>query len=254
LTGHGTRRAALGEALAGFGLFFLGAEIMQTAFQNANLPVQGLAGSGISGTLLFLGIGFALTVIMQSSSAAMALILVAVAGGFVTINAAAAAVIGANVGTTTTGLLAVFGATPNTKRVAASHLIFNMVTGLVALLILPFLLGFIYTVRTWLQMPLDPPAVLAVFHTVFNFLGVLLPWKFTPGLIRFQEIGQFAISMRREGLGQNTAELFPQFWLGPRKAGLLRCRHTGGLLREMVFSMLKFCLLSNVHRNLFMVF
>ena len=160
---------------------------MQAAFQTANLPIQNLAGTGLLGILIFLGIGVVLTFLMQSSSGAMALILTAVAGGFVSINSAAAAVIGTNIGTTTTGLLAVIGATPNAKRVAGAHLVFNMITGLVALCILPLLLGLIFMVRNWLELTPDPAPVLAVFHTVFNLLGVLLLWKFTPRLIRFLE-------------------------------------------------------------------
>lgn len=189
LTGKETRRAHLGEALAGFGLFFLGIEAMEAAFSglSAVVPIETLAGYGVWGGVLFVGIGFLLTFLMQSSSGAMALILTAVAGGMVPLNMAAAAVIGANVGTTSTAALAAIGATSNAKRVATAHVIFNLITGIMAIALLPVMLSGILWIRGKLNLAPDPASILAVFHTVFNILGVALLWKFTPRLTAFLE-------------------------------------------------------------------
>ncbi|KAB1443676.1 Na/Pi cotransporter family protein [Pseudodesulfovibrio senegalensis] len=179
LSGNQTRRASFGDALTGFGLFFLGIEVLKDSF-NAVQPMIDLgtiSNEGILSVLLFLVIGFMLTLIMQSSSAAMALVLTAAASGITTPLCAAAAVIGTNVGTTSTAAISVIGATNNAKKVAAAHIIFNLGTGIMALVLLPVLLWIIQTVQHAVS---DQPSItmtLALFHTIFNILGVCL---FTP--------------------------------------------------------------------------
>ena len=187
VTSRVARRASVGEALAGFGLFFLGIEAMQGAFTGlgGQFQLQSLVAPGIWGMLAFVGVGFALTFLMQSSSAAMALILTAASGGMVSLEFAAAGVIGANVGTTSTAMLSVIGATSNAKRLAAMHVVFNLLTGALALIILPMLLGIILVVRDALGLGSDAASELALFHTVFNILGVLVLWGFTPRLVRW---------------------------------------------------------------------
>ena len=163
----------LGLALAGFGLFFLGLEILKDAF-------GGLA-AGYGASLLSVGswptfvlAGFVATVLTQSSSAAIAIILTAATGGVVGIEGAAAAVIGANLGTTSTAAVAVLKATPAAKRLAMGHIAFNLVTGVVALALLPSLMWLVDQLGRVLHVEGSPAAVLAMFHTVFNTLGVVL--------------------------------------------------------------------------------
>lgn len=189
LTGASRRRGALGEALTGFGLFFLGVAVLKGAFEGigGQLPLQQMTNGGVGGAVLFVGIGFVLTLLMQSSSAAMALILTATAGGVAPLAAAAAAVIGANVGTTSTAAISVIGATPNAKRVAAAHVLFNLFTGVVAFAILPLLLGAVAFCTRVLGLQQSPAVTLALFHTTFNILGVLLMWSLTPLLVRALE-------------------------------------------------------------------
>jgi len=181
-----TRRSALGEALAGFGLFFLGIEGLQEVFVGLSQTVrpEQWVFDGIGGHLALCGLGFVMTFLMQSSSASMALILTAAAQDMVPLELAAAAVIGANLGSTSTAVIAVLGATSNAKRVAAMHVIFNLVTGLAAFASLSLILGGILHLRLLLGMTLDPVPVLALFHTSFNVLGVLLVGPFTRRLTR----------------------------------------------------------------------
>ena len=182
-----TNKGAMGEVLVGFGIFFLGIDVLKSTFEGIGTGIQlaNLGGGGITSLLVFLGIGFMLTFAMQSSSAALAIVLTATAGGVIPINDAAVVVIGANVGSTSTAAIAVLGATPNAKRVAASHVIFNIITGLVALLILPLLLKFLSFIRQILGQDTGPVTILALFHTSFNILGVLLLWPLTKRMVRF---------------------------------------------------------------------
>lgn len=185
LTGEGRRSGAIGTALAGFGLLFMGIALLQQAFAGLAGQISLPQGEGPLAVLAQLGIGALMTVLMQSSSAAMAITLTAAQGGLIGAQGAAAIVIGANIGTTVTALLAVIGATPNARRAASAHVVFNLLTGVVALLLLPWLIDALGVAREALDLPPDPAAKLALFHTTFNLLGVLLMWPLAGRLTRW---------------------------------------------------------------------
>lgn len=185
----GSRAGAMGTAVAGFGLFFLGIGVLADAFGHvgAGLDPAAFAGGGWATRLIFIGIGIVLTAATQSSSAAIAIILTATADGRLPFELAAAAVIGANIGTTTTAVFAAIGATPAAKRVAAAHIAFNVVTGAVAVALLSVLLTGIDEIREALGLSGDKATSLALFHTTFNALGVLLMWPLSGVLVRWLE-------------------------------------------------------------------
>ncbi|OGQ86763.1 MAG: hypothetical protein A2512_08055 [Deltaproteobacteria bacterium RIFOXYD12_FULL_56_24] len=179
-----SRYGALGETLSGFGIFFLGIDLLRTTFAGTgvNLPLV-LIDTSIGSHFAFLVIGFLLTVAVQSSSAAIAITLTATAGGFVPLESGAALVIGANIGSTSTAALAALGATANAKRVATAHVIFNLVTGLVALLMLPFLIKALIIFPQLLHVQTNATILLALFHSAFNILGVCLMWPFSRSMV-----------------------------------------------------------------------
>ncbi len=187
LFGTSTRLGAVGEAAAGFGLFFVGIDVLRSAFEGfaGMVDVASFAPQGGLGVALYVALGFAMTVVTQSSSAAIALTLTAASGGALGLNAAAAMVIGANVGTTSTAALATIGATANARRVAAAHVLFNVFTGVIALALLPGMLWVTEYARTVIGLPEAPAATLALFHTVFNLLGVALMLPLTRRLAAF---------------------------------------------------------------------
>jgi phosphate:Na+ symporter len=179
------KQGAMGEVLVGFGIFFLGIDVLKTGFEGFGNGIElAWQADGFLSILIYLGSGFLLTVLMQSSSAAIAITLTATAGGVIPIDNAAVLVIGANVGSTSTAALAVLGATPNAKRVAAAHVAFNIITGLMALLLLPLLLKFLSSMRVLFGQDAGPVTILAMFHTLFNILGVLILWPLTEMMIR----------------------------------------------------------------------
>lgn len=182
------RYGAMGEALAGFGVFFLGIDILKGGFEGMGSTIQfaTLSPEGM-GLLLLIAIGIAMTLLMQSSSASIAIILTAAGGNVIPVAAAAAIIIGANIGTTSTALLAVIGATPNAKRAAAAHVAFSVITACVAMLILPQMVALAFKIRGTLGESSDAPTVLALFHTLFNLLGVALLWPFTDRLVALLE-------------------------------------------------------------------
>lgn len=175
LAGGSKQIQGLGAALAGFGLFFLGLAILKDAFASLAATFGADVGrAGADNWLRYVGVGFIATVLTQSSSAAIAIVLTAASGGVLAFPAAAAAVIGANLGTTSTAAVAVVRATPAAKRLALGHIAFNLVTAAVALAVLPGMLWLVAQLADWLDVDNSPTALLALFHTAFNVLGVLL--------------------------------------------------------------------------------
>ena len=135
------RLSGLGTALSGFGLFFLGLGILASGFAGLAADMPRLEGDGV---LVIAGsavLGIMLTVLTQSSSAAIAIALTAAASGSLGPLAAAAVVIGTNIGTTSTAGFAALHATAAARRVAMAHVIFNLVTGAAALALLHPLLA-----------------------------------------------------------------------------------------------------------------
>jgi phosphate:Na+ symporter len=185
LTGRGQRRGAVGTAVAGFGLLFLGIALLQQSFTGLASSLTVPQGTGAWAVAAQVLAGLVMTVLVQSSSASMAIAITAAQGGLLTAQGAAAVVIGANIGTTVTAVLAAVGATPNARRAAAAHVAFNVITAGVALLMLPWMIDALAHMREALELPPDPAAKLALFHTAFNVIGVLLMWPLADALTRW---------------------------------------------------------------------
>ena len=203
LTGADTRRAAIGTALTGFGVLFVGIGFLQQAFMldGAALDLSALGGGPLKVPAYVLA-GALLTVLMQSSSASLAITLTLAHAGSLSFTDAAAMVIGANIGTSVTAVLAAIGATANAKRAASAHVLFNVLTAMVALGMLPWLLQGVGLLGDWLDLEDSPATGLALFHTVFNVLGVLLMWPLADTL---------AARLRRRFRGHDEAEGQPRY-------------------------------------------
>lgn len=185
LSGAGSRRGAVGTALVGFGLLFLGIEVLKDAFDGVARRIELPSGSGWTMVLAQLFIGLVLTVLMQSSSASLTVALSAAQAGLISAPGAAAVVIGANIGTTVTAVIAALRATANARRAATAHVLFNVITGVVALALLPWLVHWLLDVKQALGLPPSPALTVALFHTTFNVLGVVLMWPLAPHLTRW---------------------------------------------------------------------
>ncbi len=183
------RRLGIGRALVGFGLFFLGISTLQQAFEGivASFDLSTITLEGAPQVFVYLAIGIVMTILTQSSSAAIAITISAASAQMIGIYAAAAMVIGANVGTTSTAVLASIGATPNAKRLATAQVIFNIATAVVALLLLPAMFYTVEALRDMMKLTPNVGVSLALFHTVFNCLSVLLAMPLNNKLVSFLE-------------------------------------------------------------------
>ena len=178
----------IGYVLAGLGFFFLGIHFMKQGFDiyQDSINLADFAMPGFWGLIVYTFIGILITLILQSSSAAMALILTALAVGQISYNNSLALAIGANVGTTITAILGALSSNVSGKRLAGAHLIFNVITGLIALVFITQLGQFVNFISNSSGIaPDNYPVKLAIFHTVFNLIGVLVMVPFISKLVKF---------------------------------------------------------------------
>ena len=178
----------IGYVLAGLGFLFLGIHYMKEGFEafRDTIDLTAFAVTGYPGILLFTLIGVFATVVMQSSHATLVIIITALAAQQITYENALALAIGANIGTTITAILGSMSSNVQGKRLAGAHLIFNMVTGIIAIL-------FLYQIADgvdWISSLVgigdeDYTLKLAVFHTIFNTIGILAMLPFINTLVNF---------------------------------------------------------------------
>lgn len=176
--------------LLGLGFIFLGIDYMKDGFEvlQSKLDLSKYALDGYLGALIYILLGVVATVIMQSSAATMAIIITALATNQIIYINALELAIGANIGTTITAILGALSSNSNGKRVAAAHLIFNLTTAFVAIIFLYQLKDFTEVLASKIGIGDSNYAMkLALFHTIFNILGVLLVAPFTKKLVKYLE-------------------------------------------------------------------
>ncbi|WP_373018478.1 Na/Pi cotransporter family protein [Thiomicrorhabdus sp.] len=203
----------IGLALAGFGLLFIGIDTMQAAMAGlVNLiDFSRIPSNNWIGLLQLVVMGMVFTTITQSSSAGVALTLTALFSGIVEFEQAVALVIGMDIGTTVKSLMAAIGGTVGAKRTGLSHVVYNLMTAVMALfLITPYTEAWAYFGENALYD--NAEIALVGFHTLFNFLGVLLILPFSK---------PFARLIRRiipQAVGSHTEQLDPQLLQTPELA------------------------------------
>ena len=180
-----------GLLCSGLGLIFVGLNIMSSeqAFGNPLVEemFQGIF-SVVDFPLLLILVGVIFTALIQSSSAATGVVITMVGTGVLPLELALFIVLGANIGTCVTALLASVGAHANAKRVALIHFTFNVI-GTV-----------IFTAIVWIfkepvarllvsLFPGDDPMSLqmrvSVFHVIFNVTTTLVLLPFVSQLVRY---------------------------------------------------------------------
>ncbi|MDC1286375.1 Na/Pi cotransporter family protein [Gammaproteobacteria bacterium] len=167
----------VGSVLAGLGFLFLGIHYMKEGFEafKDSFDLAALAVEGYPGLFLFAAIGAAATVVMQSSHATLVLILTALAAGQISYENGLALAIGANVGTTITAIIGALSANVQGKRLAGAHLIFNVVTGVIAIVFIGQFVWAVDYISSHVGIDADNYTMkLAVFHTLFNLVGVIV--------------------------------------------------------------------------------
>lgn len=180
----------LGHVLAGLGFLFLGIHHLKEGFESFKdqVDLTQLAMTGVLGLLVYTAVGALATVVLQSSHTTMVLVITALAAGQVTYDNALALAIGANVGTTFTAVIGAATANYQGRRLALAHVVFNGLTAVVALALIVPLRHLVTSISGLIGIAPDDYALqLALFHTVFNILGVALLAPAIRPFLRFLE-------------------------------------------------------------------
>lgn len=186
-----TSLKGVGYILAGLGFLFLGIHHMKEGFDayRESIDLTAYAVEGYPGILLFALIGIIATVIMQSSHATMVLIITALSSQQITYDNALALAIGANIGTTVTAIIGSMSANIQGKRLAAAHFVFNLVTATVAIVFIYQIGALVEWFSTLLNISDDNLILkLAIFHSIFNSLGIILMLPFIGKLAKHLKI------------------------------------------------------------------
>ena len=196
-----SRRKSIGEGILGFSLLFMGLDMINQYVPDlrANPEIfeflRNYTDMGVGSVLIFLLVGLLVTLVIQSSSATFAIVLIMCSKGWIQFDIAAALVLGSNIGTTVTPLIASLSGNVAAKRAALGHLMFNVLGTVWCLaLFYPFV-----HINEWITETLgqgDPNALygyvdgggtdpeqiasmqlsvsfgLSMFHTVFNLVNL----------------------------------------------------------------------------------
>lgn len=195
------RSKAISMSVMGFALLFMGLGFLKAAVPELDIDSELVQffvkykEPTVFNRVMFVFVGTIITIILQSSSAAMTLTMALVAKGILPFEIASAIILGENIGTTVTATLAATVGNVFSKRAARVHMIFNVVGVFWILLIFPYFLDFV----RWLTELFfgDPwsandPAManegIAILHSAFNVINVLLLVWFVPQLQRLAEL------------------------------------------------------------------
>ena len=189
------RYVNISKFLVAFGFLFMGLDYMKGSVDQFadNIDPAQFEGYGI---LLFMFAGLVMTAIMQSSSATIAIVLTMLYSGVINFEAGASMVIGANVGTTVTVLLGSLGGMVSKKQAALSQLICTTTTAIITLILLSPLSWLVLNVFSF-----DTNIVLglALFHSIFNVIGVVM---FYPFIGKLAQVAESAIPEKQNELSK----------------------------------------------------
>ena len=173
----------VGSAITGLGLMFVGLSFMSEAFK-----AQKIASAlesvflKVDFPLVLILIGIVCTALFQSSAAMTAIVVTMSGAGIIPLSSALFVILGTNIGTCVTAIIASFGTNTNAKRTAMIHLLFNLIgTFIFTVFIWIFRDGAVWLLR---KMSDNPQMQVALFHVIFNILTTALLVPFIKPLTR----------------------------------------------------------------------
>jgi len=176
----------IAEVLIGFGILFLGMKTMTSVLE----PLSGTPAfeqiiTGLSNPIMGIFVGFAITAIVQSSSATTGLLLAIASTGAMDLSAALPILFGQNIGTCVTAMIASIGASRSARRAALMHLLFNLLGTAISM-------GLLYTlpVTEWITSLSvgDVPRQIANAHSIFKIANTLILLPFASLFVKAVEV------------------------------------------------------------------
>ncbi len=211
----------LGQILLGFGILFQGMFAMEAAME----PLQHSEAFGnflitLSNPLFGVVAGAVVTAVIQSSSASIGILQALSSTGKVTYSIAFPIIMGQNIGTCITSLLASIGTSKNARRTAMVHLYFNVI-GTVLFLIGTYAIQYTIGFSFW-EMPIDRGGI-ANFHTFFNVVVTLV---FIPFTRLLEKLACMTIRDKNETDSQPVNEILDERFLVSPSLALQKCTST----------------------------
>lgn len=179
----------IGQILIGIGFFFLGVGYIKDGFEEYKEVVDFSQYSmeGLYGVLLFVGLGALMTAIVQSSHATLTIIISAFAAGSMSYENALAATLGTSVGGVMTAVIASLSTNIDGKRLAVANCIFNFSIALLVIATFDYFVLINSSISTLLGLEENSVLRIAVFHTLFNLVGVVLMLPLIPKIATLLE-------------------------------------------------------------------
>lgn len=175
---HKKKHKQVGVGIIGFALLFVGMEMMETPMAFLKEKPELLTIFGVHPIFAFLA-GLVITLIVQSSSATVGLTIAIAAQGVIPLQTAVAIILGDNIGTTITAVLASLGANRTAKQAAAAHVMLKVLGTIIVFSILPFYTHLVSMTASTISRQV------ANAHTIFNVFIAILFLPFVPQYANF---------------------------------------------------------------------
>ena len=172
----------VGQIFIGIGFFFLGVGYIKDGFEEykAIVDFSQYSMDGLRGVLLFVGLGALMTAIVQSSHATLTIIISALATGSMTYENALAATLGTSIGGVMTAVIVSFSTNIDGKRLAAANCIFNFAIAILVIATFDYFVWLNTAISSIIGLTEDSVLRIAVFHTLFNLVAVVILLPFIP--------------------------------------------------------------------------
>ncbi|TLD88315.1 MULTISPECIES: Na/Pi cotransporter family protein [Helicobacter] len=172
----------VGQIFIGLGFFFLGVGYIKDGFEEYKeiIDFSQYSMDGLRGALLFAGLGALMTAIVQSSHATLTIIISALATGSMTYENALAATLGTSIGGVMTAVIVSFSTNIDGKRLAAANCIFNFSIAILVIATFDYFVWLNTAISSIIGLAEDSVLRIAVFHTLFNLVAVVLLLPFIP--------------------------------------------------------------------------
>lgn len=198
LFNQSTKIKGVGYFLFSIGLLFFGISYMKLGFDSIKetIDLSKYAMSGYLGVIVYTFIGLVATVVMQSSHATLTIAITALGAGQISYENALAIAIGSNIGSTIMAILGSINANIHGKRLTVAHVIFNVISAVIAIIFIDFFVYLVdYSAKFFGISDNDYVLKLAIFHTYFNVVGVLVFYPLTSQMVKFLE--KFVVSTNK---------------------------------------------------------
>ena len=177
----------VGGILCGLGLMFVGLNAMSGAF-SGDSPIKEVMASAFRAVdfpLLLILIGMAFTALIQSSTATTAIVITLTGAGAMEVASGLFVILGTNIGTCVTAILASVGTSTNSRRTAFFHLLFNVIGSVIFTIVIWIFRDPVVSIMARLG---DPAWQIAWFHFAFNLITTIILLPFINQFVKITEL------------------------------------------------------------------